>query len=488
MEEKRINDEIDLQKYWLVIKRNWKAALGAFSIVISAALITAFSEKPVYEAEAKILVKSNRSTSLTGLAESLGRIETLTYQANPLDTQVEIIQSNTLLQSVIEDLNLVDEEGALLKVKDLSSNLTVKSIRGADVISVAYVSNDSQMAANVANEVANTFIENSIQDNRLEATSARDFIAAQLPKTEADLNRAEQNLRRFKESNQIVSLEQEAQLLVDAFYSIKRQIESIESQVSSIESTIKTYQDQLNISDPQFAIVLAAVNQSEGVQQVLRELQTVEEEIAKLRSQFTDESQVIIKLNTSRENLHTVLQQRIDQVVNDRPFLGNSNLQIGIIQSDVIAEIVSLDAQKQGLINQVGTLSNQIDTYQQRMSVLPQLESTQSELQRELEVAKNTYQTLLARFQELQVAESQNIGTARVISPALVPEEPVDSKKKLIIVSGMVAGTLLGIFVAFTLDLFSHFPSAVNETRKSLLYKDLGSTQNINITGEEDYM
>jgi len=59
--------------------------------------------------------------------------------------------------------------------------------------------------------------------------------------------------------------------------------------------------------------------------------------------------------------------------------------------------------------------------------------SKKSELERQLQASQSTsYSLLLQKFQEIQIAENQNVGNARVISSALVPEDPVASRKLFI--------------------------------------------------------
>ncbi|NMF82937.1 polysaccharide biosynthesis tyrosine autokinase [Nodosilinea sp. P-1105] len=467
-------EEINFQDYWLILKRRWKPAIGTLSLVSLAALVVAFSEKTVYQAEAKLLFRTDRSTSLTGLGEALGRLETLTFEANPLDTQVQVIQSQPTLATVIQDLDLRDSENNLLKPDDLAEDLTVEALAGTDVIKISYKSSDPEISALVSNKIAEFFVRENIQENRAEATAARDFVSQQLPQTEAALNQAEINLKQFKELNNIVSLDQESSSLVNISFNLQEQLDSAESQISNIDAIIQTYQAQLNISDPQYAVVIAALNQSEGVQKVLRELQEVEEEIATNRALFTEESQLISRLRVRQENLQSILQKRINQVVNQRPLPNTVNLQIGGLQSDLISQVVALNAQRQGLVNQVSALNNQLGRYESRMQSLPDLEKQQSELERNLQVAKATYESLLARFQELKVAESQNIGNVRLMSPALVPEKPVNSNKKLILLAGIVAGSLLGITVAFILDLLDASVKTVKEAKDLLGYATLG--------------
>ncbi len=100
-------DEIDLQKYWLVLKRQWVPAAGAFGAVLFLTLLYAFIREPVYEAEGKLLFKTNRSSSLTGLAEDVGRLEALGFNNNPLDTQAQIVNSGPVLQETFSLIALL---------------------------------------------------------------------------------------------------------------------------------------------------------------------------------------------------------------------------------------------------------------------------------------------------------------------------------------------------------------------------------------------
>lgn len=478
------NEEIDLGKYFLVLRRQWKITIGVFALMVLSATAFTLMKEPKYEATSKLLFKSDRSTSLTGLGESLGRLEALTFQANPLDTQIEIIQSDSLLVSVIQDLTLTDDDGNLLIPEDLARNLKVQAVRGADVVSITYKASDSDLAAMVANVVAQKFIQENVQENRSEAASAREFISTQLPKTETDLNRAEFNLRRFKELNQIVALDQEAKLLLDSSFDLQRQLESAESQIASLNSRIDNYQNSLNLQDTEIALVLAALNQSDGVQQALQDLQRVEEEIAQTSALFTSDSQAIRRLNTSRRNLQDILQQRINQVTDGRSFSDATNLQMGELQLNLIGEMISLDTQRRGLVDQANTLSDQISRYQQRLEILPQLESQQSELERELEVAQTTYQNLLARFQELQVAESQSIGTARIMSFASPPENPESANRMLILAGGTLAGLCLAITAAFIADLLDKTLKTDRDIKAVFGYRALGFIPNLSSSEE----
>ena len=53
--------------------------------------------------------------------------------------------------------------------------------------------------------------------------------------------------------------------------------------------------------------------------------------------------------------------------------------------------------------------------YKQRINSLPKLKEEEREIQRRLEAAQSTYETLLKKLKEIEAAENQNIANARII-------------------------------------------------------------------------
>ena len=111
--------EIDLQKYWRVLKRRWLIALTVFGLTTTAAVGVGITQKPEYQAESKLLFElSNQASALVGLEGGNRELRALTNLDNPLDTQIEVFRSIPLVQKVIETLKLQDDEGELLQPEE----------------------------------------------------------------------------------------------------------------------------------------------------------------------------------------------------------------------------------------------------------------------------------------------------------------------------------------------------------------------------------
>jgi succinoglycan biosynthesis transport protein ExoP len=179
-------DSLDLQRYWLILKRRWLPGFLAIGSVFGLTAALTYLQKPVYEAEGTLLFKkTNQVSSLSGMTEKAGELSGLTQMSNPLDTETEILRSTPLVNRTITQLKLKNAEGKPLKVEEFLKKLKVKSIRGTDVLDLSYRSTDAKEAAEVVNLLAKNYMENDVRTNRAEAVAAREFINKELPKIES---------------------------------------------------------------------------------------------------------------------------------------------------------------------------------------------------------------------------------------------------------------------------------------------------------------
>ncbi|MDV3347643.1 polysaccharide biosynthesis tyrosine autokinase [Leptolyngbyaceae cyanobacterium CCMR0082] len=467
--------EIDLQKYWRVLKRRWLIALTVFGLTTTAAVGVGITQKPEYQAESKLLFElSNQASALVGLEGGNRELRALTNLDNPLDTQIEVFRSIPLVQKVIETLKLQDDEGELLQPEDLLKSLTVTGVPGTDVLKVTYTSEDPEIAATVVNTLADIYIENDIQTNRAAALAAQEFITAQLPESEEAVEEAEASLRRFKEGNNIVDLEEESRNLVESLFTLDNALIQLKSQLADSSAQASQLQQKLKLSSDE-AYAVGLVSESPGIQTVLAQLQTVQSDLTLARTRYRDEHPEIITLRNQEAGLQALLQERLDVTLGANELnLPSDDLQSGQLEQDLIAEYLRLDGATSGLQQQVEELTTARLGQQSRARVIPVLEKQERALDRQLAAAQTTYETLLQNLQQAQVLENQNIGNARIVSPALIPNEPLGPSLKLFLMTGGFAGLLLGLITAFMADLLDQSVKTVQEGQELYEYPLLG--------------
>lgn len=466
--------EIDLQKYWLVLKRRWLLAMTVCGLTTALAALAVSAKKPIFEAQAKLLFESNQTSSLIGLEGASKELKALTSQDSPLDTQVEIFRSIPIAQQVIAKLQITDSEGELLKPSALLENLRVKGIPGTDVLQIGYVSPDPDLAAAVVNTVMDIYIQNDIQVNRAAALSAQEFIAAQLPETEAEVSAAESELRVFKEANSIVDLDEESKNTVEVLSELDNTLTVLRSDLADSTAQFAEIQQKLRLN-PQEAYAVGLVSESPGVQEVLLQLQVVESQLSLEQARYEEKHPAIANIRRQETALNTLLQQRIGTALGDnQSALPADDLQAGTLEQGLITEYLRLEAERSGLAQRLEQISGAQTTQQARAQSLPGLEKRQRELERQLNAAQTTYETLLENLQQAQVIENQNVGNARVVSPALVPENPIAPSQKLYIAAGLFIGGLLGISAAFLVDFIDRSIKTVRQGQDLYEYPLLG--------------
>ncbi|MEO0935977.1 MAG: Wzz/FepE/Etk N-terminal domain-containing protein, partial [Cyanobacteria bacterium J06641_2] len=281
MQNKKNNPEVDIQQYWLIIKRRWLFIVAAMLGSIGLSWFVILQQKPQFKAKGLLLFKSDRISSLTKAGEKIGDLESLMREGNPLDTQAVIIQSEPILQEVISTLNLKDEDGEPLEPESLG--IEAEPIVGTDVISVSYTSKKPRFAASIVNQVMKSYVDNNIESNRAQVVAAGRFLKQQVPLSRLELERATEALLQFKNQNQVIQLSEEATAAIQNVSKLDEEINQTQALLADVNAQESRVASKLDFSTNE-AVEITSLNQIAGVQEVLTELQKVQTELAAERA------------------------------------------------------------------------------------------------------------------------------------------------------------------------------------------------------------
>ncbi|TAE57212.1 MAG: polysaccharide biosynthesis tyrosine autokinase [Nostocales cyanobacterium] len=476
--ESRESIDLDLGKYLLGVKRQLIPAITVFVVTVALSAAATTRLKPSYESSGKLLFKFPSfnivgSNLIPNASDAGGDLKSLVSSQNPISTQMEVIKSPSVLQKTIDKLKLKNSNGKPLKPSELKSSLQLKIIGGTDVLEVSYKSRKPEETAAVVNSVMNVYLENDILSNRAEAEATRLFMDKQLPTAQNAVQNAEIALRKFKQENNIVDLSEETITSVKVIGVIDEQINNVKAELAQVTTQTQELKNQLNLTSQQ-AMVISAISQSRAIQDILSQLQDTERQLAIQRSRFLDDNPAITSLEAKRINLTNILQQQVRAIVGNNIEITPKILQIGDLKQQLIQNLIQSEIQSLGLNEKYQALLQSRSSYQQRLKVIPQLEERQRELERRVEVAQSTYQTLLKKSQELQVAENNNTANARIIVSAQVPEKPAGKKKFIIVAVGVLLGAFLGTTTILLLEMRDRSLKTVQEIREIFDYTLLG--------------
>jgi polysaccharide biosynthesis transport protein len=467
-------EEIDFQKYLLVLQRRWWLIAIAALAGVALAGFYVLPKPKSYQAGGKLLVKPDQSSQLTGFDVKSGEIKALTQKSDPLSTEAEILKSKPVLEAAARALDLKDRKGQSIDAVALVKQLTVKPIVGTDILQVIYQSEQPDVAARVVNQVMQDYIRNNVQVNRSQAIAAREFILAELPQAETAVREAENLLRRFREANGVVALEQEAQESVKSIAALGQNIDSSAALLSQADARVSQLSRQVGM-DVGTAMRVNALNQSQAVQKALADWRLSESELAKQRTIYQEGSPEIAQLVDQVAAAQEVLQNQTEEIAGQQDgSLSVGQLQLSKTQQDLVGDLAKAETERSSLREGLASLVRSRSAAAVKSSSMPGLEASQRELQRRVDAAQTTYKTLLTKLQEVQVAENQNVGNARVVSDAIVPVDAVGAGKSVVLLGGGIVGLLLGLSLAFLVDFADRSVKTLKEITALMPYSVLG--------------
>ncbi len=471
--ESREAIDLNVASYLLKVKRRWKPALVVFLITVAASALFGIQLKKTYQAEGKLLFKQNRAASLTGVGEDIGTLQPLLNNQTPLSTQIQVITSDPVLLQTIEKLQLEDDEGNPLNPDTLEKKLNIELIGGSDVIQVSYKNENPETAAAVVNTLMDVYIQEQIRGNQAEPAVAKEFINKQLPQVESNVARAESALRKFKEANNVIDLQKEAESTVLQIATLNRDIAGVAAQLQGTLAQSSALQGQLGLNLQQ-AIALNQVANSPTVQSVFTELGATESELARERQRFKDQHPSIVSLEEKKADLNRTLRQEIRRGVGQ-----DLNISQGLLTSNdnnrenQLEKFITLEIQKLNFQRQLASLYQSQQQSLARARELPRLETEEQDLLRQVSAAQATYETLLGSLQEVQLAENQQTANAEIIENAQLPEEG-SSGRSILLAGGVLFGLLLANVSVILLEMQDRTLKTVAEIKEKFPHKVLG--------------
>ncbi len=458
-------------QYLSILKRRWLPCSVVFLAVLALSIVKMITETPLYQATGQMSLKKNSASSLTGVEAS----KEIGGNDKRIETEAAILRSLPLVENTINALNLN------IKPKNLLTGLNVKILEGTDILEIYYTSPDPEEAASIVNTLMKTYIQNDIKANRAQTKSAREFIAQQLPPTKAELQKAERKLQYFKQENGALDLKAESTSIVEIINSLQKEADQTRSELSSFKGRIQSIQKLFGVTSFD-ATMSNFVSESPAIKSALAKLQEVQEKIRILGLQLTDEHPRIIDLKGEEAILKQELKQRVKQ-----SFVGQAGrlnqktkpeeivqLKDGGLQEQLLGKYANSQAELFSLQLRLKSLKEAIQFYKERANALPKLELQQRQIDREITATGTSYQSLLARYQELQVAENLQISDARIIAPASIPDESLKNRRNITLIQGIFGGLVLAAGTAFILERLDNTIKTPESAQALLGYNLLG--------------
>ena len=470
-----LEEHIDFNRYWQVIRRHWIPASATFAGVVALSLVAALASKDVYQAEARLEIRPEQTSSSVGIDDGKPEVRKTVLNKDPLDTEAEILGSRTIVEQVIEDLDLKSNRGETLTYKHASKALNVQPVIGTDILQISYEDPDPDIAVAFVKRAVELYADGDAIFNTEQDLKDADFIERQLPRFEIAVEDAEADLRNFKNRNGISDLEGQVTADIDSIAQIENQINQVSAELRDVDARYQRLQNQLGLSWQEAAAV-SSLSQSVSVQETLSKLQQVKLELAQESNILSDNAPQIISLREQQADLDALLRREIASSLNpqQQKLAEKFNiLRLGNIEQNELGQMdafADLGLEKEGLEQRLASLRKSYAQYQRRTNISPQLQEQQRQLERRLDTVTTELKNLESQKNKLAQRKDYRVDKVRVISGAALAEDPVNTDGKIIVAAGAMVGLLFGTALAFLLDLKDNTIKNTQEVESMFAY------------------
>ena len=467
--------DINVNDYLIKLKRRWKPALAIFLLTMGVTGGLSLLQQKTYQAEGKILFKPKSAAAYTGIGEQAGTLEPLLTNQTPLSTQIEVLQSEPVIQQVIDRQKLTDDENQPLKLKDFRKRLSIDLLGGTDVVEVRYKHSNPETAKKVVDTLMEVYIEEQIRGNQSEPAAAKDFINKELPSIESRVEQAESDISNFRSQNDIVDLTEEKRGLVTNLGALNQEISTVGSEFQGVQAQALALQNQIGL-DLNQAVAADQLAASPEVQSVLEQLTQTESNLAKERQRFNDKHPAVASLVEKKNDLNQQLRGVIANAVGQGVEVSQGLLQKeNSLKENQLEKFITLKIDELSLQRQVASLYQSQQEYLKRAKDIPRLEKKERELIRNAEAASKTYETLLDNLQEVELAASQESGNAEIVEYSTKPEKG-SSGRTMLLGLGIVLGAFLANLSVILLEMQDRSLKSLAEVKKKFAYQTIGIT------------
>jgi len=459
---RRPREEPHLFDYARVVVKRRHVAGAVFVAIFLAVAVYTFTATPLYEGRAQLLIEAD-NPNVVNFKEVIDEAQS---RQDYYQTQYKLLQSRSLAKKTIDALKLwespelsspvvkprfsignalrssatwvtslfgkqapqevpgADETAAQVKaIGAFLDRLSVTPVRNSRLVEVSYRSQDPVVAANVANGVAKTYIEQNMEFRFTASRDASEWLDQQLAEQRQQVEAAETALQQYREQNDALSVEDRQNIVVQKLADLNSAVTKAKTDRLLKESM---YRQLASIEHDASALdTFPAILANQFIQQQKTELASLQRQRAQLSEKLGERHPEMLRIQSAIQASQMKLDGEIAKVV-----------------QGVRTEYQAARAQEQSLMSALDSQKGEALSMNRKAIDFGVLE-------RDVESSKQIYQSLLQRAKETGVSGALKTSNIRIVDAADVSADPVSPRRAINLLIGLLGGALCGIGVAF---------------------------------------
>ena len=428
--------EPDIRGLGRVLWAKKTTILGFTLIAAAAAFVVVNAITPRYTSESRLLLEVRENVFMRAEADKSAGDRT-NIDPEAVTSQIQVVLSRDLAQDVIKKEKLGDNPefdsggGSLTQAllglvglgRDPSSmskdertlqsyydRLNVYAIEKSRVIAVDFNSANPELAARVANTVAETYLNMQQSAKQDQTRAAGSWLAVEIDKMRTKVAEAEAKVEEYRVKSNLFVGSNNTSLPNQQLTEVNSQIAAARGQKADLEARARQLREQVRSGKP---IESSDVANSDSMRRLV-------DQRAALRSQLAEQSSTLLDQHPRIKELKAQIAEADRQIK---------------IEGERLARQLDNDASVAG--NRLETLTTSLDTVKKLASQSNEQDVQLRALEREAKTQRDLLESYLTKYREASARDNINAAPpeARIISratPALKPSYPKKAPTVLI--------------------------------------------------------
>lgn len=483
-------EEIHLREYLRVVLRRKWTVITFFLIVVTTVLIGTFMMKPIYRAAVSIKIdKENPNVLKFKDIYEIERVEDDYYQ-----TQFKILKSRSLAKRVIRAMKLennpefavvgnpaensaatvsgnavqqIDGDISPKVVDGFLASLTVEPQQKSRLVKVSFDSRSPELSAEVANDIAKSYIDYNIESKFDATQQARDWLEKQLQDMKGKVEKAEEALNSYASRNGIIFLtEGSSNEGKDAKGEsiVTRKLNDLSTQlVQATSDRISKEALHREVQQGEAGSISPVLN-NPLIQALKKDYATGEAEYSQLSKVYKPDYPKMVRLKEQLSQTASRIEAETGKLVSG----------IGKDYETALKRENSLKATLEKYKGEALNLNEKMVQYQI--------------LKREADTNREMYNGLLQRLKEVGVSASLTASNIQILDRAEIPRAPFKPKKRLNLILAAIVGLFGGVGLAFFVEYLDNTVKSPDDVEKKVTLPSLGIVPDLAKKGDRDLL
>ena len=432
-----------------------RALIGGVTLVAAgAAFLVVNAITPRYRSESRILLETRENVFLRAEADK-NNADRTTIDAEAVASQIQVVLSRDLARQVIQKEGLADnpefDSGGSLRAilglfgigRDPSAmtkeertleayyeRINVSSVEKSRVIAVDFSSANADLAARVANTIAETYLSMQQTAKQDQTRAAGNWLAGEIDKMRKKVEEAEAKVEDYRSRSNLFLGANNTLLPTQQLTDLNAQIAAARGQKADLEARAKQLREMIRSGKP---IESADIANSDAMRRL------IEQRIA-LRSQLAEQSTTLLDQHPRIKELRAQIAE-VDRQIRT--------------EGERLARQLDNDAQLAG--DRLDSLTASIDQVKRLASQTNEQDVQLRALEREAKTQRDLLESYLSKYREASARDNINAAPpeARIISRASAALKPAYPKKLQTVLIAAFAGFALSAGFTVTGALLS---------------------------------